>query len=100
MTGSPYWHVKITEPKGPQDLWLRNSYFMTSDAFPGIRRRAQIIDSRVVEVTPIQNAVNSMHSKSEELKEIIIKCVVNPSFLFALSSLTLGVHFQVCHVAR
>jgi hypothetical protein len=48
---------------------------MTGDAFPGIRRRAEIVESRIIEVTPIQNAVNSIQSKNEELKEIIIKCV-------------------------
>lgn len=56
-----------------EDLWIRNSYFMTADAFPGIRRRAEIVESRIIEVTPIQNAVNSIQSKNEELKEIIIK---------------------------
>jgi hypothetical protein len=49
---------------------------MTADAFPGIRRRAEIVESRIIEVTPIQNAVNSIQSKNEELKEIIIKCVL------------------------
>jgi len=49
---------------------------MTGDAFPGIRRRAEIVESRIIEVTPIQNAVNSIQSKNEELKEIIIKYVL------------------------
>lgn len=70
-------NIKRVSP--PQDLWIRNSYFLTTDAFPGIRRRVEIMESRVVEITPIQNAVNSMHSKNEELKEIIIKYIMSSS---------------------
>lgn len=56
-----------------EDLWIRNTYFRTEDHFPSVRRRLQIVDTRVLEVAPVQNAVNGMSTKNDELKEIIAK---------------------------
>jgi len=56
-----------------EDLWIRNTYFTTADILPGVRRRVEVVESRIVEVSPIQNAVNSVSAKNEELKEMILK---------------------------
>jgi len=60
------------------DLWIKNSYFQTEDSFPTIHRRSQIISTTSREISPIDNAFESIHSKNNELVELVTSHKVNP----------------------
>ena len=46
-----------------KDLWIRNVYYVTEDSFPTIHRRSQILSTKVTETSPIEFALQSIHSK-------------------------------------
>eukprot|EP00027_Filamoeba_sp_ATCC50430_P012224 CAMPEP_0168576648 /NCGR_PEP_ID=MMETSP0413-20121227/20351_1 /TAXON_ID=136452 /ORGANISM="Filamoeba nolandi, Strain NC-AS-23-1" /LENGTH=750 /DNA_ID=CAMNT_0008610321 /DNA_START=205 /DNA_END=2457 /DNA_ORIENTATION=+ len=56
-----------------KDLWLCNTYFLTENTFPTIIRRSEVIKRVEVEVSPIENAVNTVTDKNKELLSIITK---------------------------
>lgn len=56
-----------------QDLWIKNTYYVTADTFPTIYKRSQIVSKEVTETSPIENAVRAMREKNKELKEMLIK---------------------------
>ncbi|EGG21230.1 SH3 domain-containing protein [Cavenderia fasciculata] len=55
------------------DLWIINNYYILQDSFPTIHRRSEIVRRYEVELSPIDNAVNSVMSKNTELNEMSIK---------------------------
>jgi len=52
-----------------KDLWLERVFFSTADRFPSIRRSSQVIDVKVREVTPLQNATEVIRKKNDEVLE-------------------------------
>ncbi|KAF2072444.1 hypothetical protein CYY_006237 [Polysphondylium violaceum] len=55
------------------DLWIRNHFLYTDSSFPTIHRRAEVINKSFIELSPIENAINSVTSKNEELDEMVNK---------------------------
>ncbi|KAJ6238153.1 dedicator of cytokinesis [Anaeramoeba flamelloides] len=55
------------------DLWIRNIYMITEDYFPTTCRRLKVKESKTIEISPIQNGVNSIENKNEDLISIITK---------------------------
>ncbi|EGG18369.1 DOCK family protein [Cavenderia fasciculata] len=60
------------------DLWIRNHFLIADSSFPTIHRRAEVIKKEQTELTPIENAVNSVDLKNEELAEMVKKYLANP----------------------
>ena len=56
-----------------KDLWLCNTYYLTEDAFPTIHRRTEITKKTEINVSPIDNAINTVVDKNKELNHIIAK---------------------------
>ncbi|EGG19663.1 SH3 domain-containing protein [Cavenderia fasciculata] len=50
-----------------EDLWLNNHYLVCETPFPCTERRSLVVDRISVEVSPIENALNSIVQKNEEL---------------------------------
>eukprot|EP01133_Synstelium_polycarpum_P007468 gene7468-8737_t len=50
-----------------EDLWLMNLYLVCDTTFPCTQRRALVVSRQQVEVSPIENALNSVVQKNEEL---------------------------------
>ncbi|GAM25576.1 hypothetical protein SAMD00019534_087510 [Acytostelium subglobosum LB1] len=55
------------------DLWIINNYFIIKDTFPTIHRRSEIIKRYEVNLSPIDNAVNTVIGKNNELMEMSTK---------------------------
>ncbi|EGC34574.1 hypothetical protein DICPUDRAFT_34798, partial [Dictyostelium purpureum] len=60
------------------DLWIKNHFLFTHSSFPTIHRRAEVIKKQVVDLSPIENAINSVFTKNEELDEMVKKYEKNP----------------------
>lgn len=60
------------------DLWIKNHFLLTDSSFPTIHRRAQVIKKLHVDLSPIENAINSVSSKNEELDEMVKKYEKSP----------------------
>jgi len=56
-----------------RDLWIHNVYYETEAAFPTIQRRSAIVKVTDGEVSPIENALNTIVDKNKELVIIIGK---------------------------
>ncbi|KAJ5071902.1 dedicator of cytokinesis [Anaeramoeba ignava] len=67
MYSKPFRKSKEKSSNEFKDLWLRNTFFITEDAFPGIKRRTTVIEKQIIEVSPIENAINSVNEKNDEL---------------------------------
>jgi len=62
-----------------QNLWTINLYLYTKDTFPHYKRRSEVIKRKVIDLSPIENAMNSILSKNNELLEIIQTYTKNSS---------------------
>eukprot|EP00462_Mataza_sp_D1_P022450 CAMPEP_0175145732 /NCGR_PEP_ID=MMETSP0087-20121206/14951_1 /TAXON_ID=136419 /ORGANISM="Unknown Unknown, Strain D1" /LENGTH=1762 /DNA_ID=CAMNT_0016430545 /DNA_START=76 /DNA_END=5364 /DNA_ORIENTATION=+ len=62
-----------------KDLWVNRFYVFTAECFPANRRRQQVIARHEVSLTPIENAINSMLDKTEELKKLTAKVLDSPA---------------------
>jgi len=60
-----------------RDLWTRLYLYQTEDIVPSIIRRTRITNVVVREVSPIENAVESMILKNRELEDMIHKYAVS-----------------------
>lgn len=47
--------------------WTEKTYLICAEAFPTILRRTEVIETRVTELSPIENALDDVHSKTSEL---------------------------------
>ncbi|KAJ6249400.1 dedicator of cytokinesis [Anaeramoeba flamelloides] len=52
-----------------KSLWIRKDYYILNGAFPSSHRRIEIKEHRIIELSPIQNAIGSLETKNNELKE-------------------------------
>ncbi|KAM9968732.1 hypothetical protein ACTFIW_000606 [Dictyostelium discoideum] len=50
-----------------EDLWVMNLYFVCENSFPCTERRCLIVERKQVEISPIENALNSIVQKNDEL---------------------------------
>eukprot|EP01132_Coremiostelium_polycephalum_P009687 gene9687-11888_t len=60
------------------DLWIKNHFLFTDSSFPTIHRRAEVIKKTHVDLNPIENAINSVSGKNDELDEMMKKYDQNP----------------------
>ncbi|KAF2077340.1 hypothetical protein CYY_001343 [Polysphondylium violaceum] len=61
-----------------EDLWIMNLYFVCENSFPCTERRSCIVERKQVELSPIENALNSIVQKNDELQSRIDKYQANP----------------------
>jgi dedicator of cytokinesis protein 3 len=62
------------EKKGDNEfksVWVMNAFLETEDHFPGVRRRSLIIGSTEIELSPIDNAINVIESKNDQLIALV-----------------------------
>ncbi|EGC38812.1 hypothetical protein DICPUDRAFT_27977 [Dictyostelium purpureum] len=67
---------KTKTPKGGnefKDLWIQNNYFTSQDSFPTTHRRSEITNHFEIELSPIDNALNSIIGKNSEIAEMTNK---------------------------
>ena len=59
--------------EGTEEVWLEKAYFTTEETFPTVLRRSEIVAVEVVEISPIENALNEVEQKTKELTALNFK---------------------------
>ncbi|KAJ3444600.1 dock4 protein [Anaeramoeba flamelloides] len=70
---SPLEKLKLNQKNEFADLHIRNIYMIAENYFPTTCRRLKVNEIIIIEITPIQNGVNSIENKNEDLVSIITK---------------------------
>lgn len=52
------------------DVWVEKTYLRCEDAFPTVLRRSEVAEVEVVEISPLENALNDVQTKREELETL------------------------------
>lgn len=65
--------IKKTTRDGSEEIWLEKTYFTTEEAFPTVLRRSEVVAFEVVEISPLENALNEVETKTKELSALHMK---------------------------
>ncbi|KAF9071101.1 hypothetical protein BDP27DRAFT_1505129 [Rhodocollybia butyracea] len=65
--------VKRIARDGSEEVWLEKVYFTTEETFPTVLRRSQVVDLMVVDISPIENALSEVETKTKELSALNIR---------------------------
>lgn len=63
--------AEVEEGSSPvTDVWVEKTYLRCEDAFPTVLRRSEVAEVEVVEISPLENALNDVEAKREELETL------------------------------
>ena len=65
--------MKKTARDGSEEIWTEKTYFTTEEPFPTVLRRSEILSTEVVEISPLESALNEVEEKTKELGSLKIK---------------------------
>ena len=72
-------------------LWVRKFFMVTAETFPSYRKRLPVVETREVEVSPIQNAVADIEAKNVSLVALTAQAARDAGQLGPLSLLLNGI---------
>ncbi|KAF7964947.1 hypothetical protein HWV62_1454, partial [Athelia sp. TMB] len=58
---------------GTDEVWLEKTYFTTEEAFPTVLRRSEVVAVEVLEISPIENALQEVEQKTKELSSLNVR---------------------------
>ncbi|KZT27977.1 cytoplasmic protein [Neolentinus lepideus HHB14362 ss-1] len=58
---------------GSDEVWIEKTYFSTEESFPTVLRRSEIVDSEVIYVSPVENALQEVEEKTKELQKLHLR---------------------------
>ncbi|KAG8037848.1 hypothetical protein G9C98_006059 [Cotesia typhae] len=71
MFETPFTHEG--KPRGnPEDQWKRRTIITTQYSFPYIKKRIPIIEKKIIELTPIEVALDEMRQRVQELEDVAL----------------------------
>ncbi|XP_034950532.1 dedicator of cytokinesis protein 9 isoform X2 [Chelonus insularis] len=71
MFETPFTHEG--KPRGnPEDQWKRRTIITTQYAFPYIKKRIPVIGKKIVELSPIEVALDEMRQRVQELEDVAL----------------------------
>lgn len=50
-----------------EETWLEKTFYTTEEAFPTVLRRSEVVNLEVVEISPLENALQEVEEKTKEL---------------------------------
>ncbi|KAJ7287715.1 C2 domain in Dock180 and Zizimin proteins-domain-containing protein [Mycena rebaudengoi] len=65
--------VKKIARSGTEEIWVEKTYFSTEEAFPTVLRRSEVVGVEILEISPVENALNEVESKTKELAALNLK---------------------------
>lgn len=65
--------IRKTTRDGVEEVWLEKTYLTTEEAFPTVLRRSEVVGLEVVEISPLENALNEVEQKTKELTSLHLK---------------------------
>ncbi|XP_014295486.1 dedicator of cytokinesis protein 9 isoform X2 [Microplitis demolitor] len=71
MFETPFTHEG--KPRGnPEDQWKRRTIITTQYSFPYIKKRIPILEKKIIELTPIEVALDEMRQRVQELEDVAL----------------------------
>lgn len=58
------------DPSDTVRMWIEKTFLVCEDAFPTVLRRSEILEIRVLEISPIENAILMTEQKTRELESL------------------------------
>jgi dedicator of cytokinesis protein 3 len=58
---------------GTEETWLEKTYFTTEESFPTVLRRSEIVAVEVVEISPVEHALQEVEQRTKELATLYSK---------------------------
>lgn len=56
-----------------EEVWTEKIYYTTEEAFPTVLRRSEVINMEVVEISPLEIALQEVEDKTKELAALHLK---------------------------
>jgi dedicator of cytokinesis protein 3 len=56
-----------------EEIWLEKTFFTTEETFPTVLRRSEVVAVEVLEISPVENALNELEQKTKELLQLNAK---------------------------
>ncbi|KAG8997177.1 hypothetical protein FRB93_000463 [Tulasnella sp. JGI-2019a] len=56
-----------------KDSWTHKTFYTTEESFPTVLRRSEIIDVQIAQTSPIDNAIQSVETRTRELQMLEMK---------------------------
>jgi len=54
----------------PAVRWTEKTVFISEDSFPTVLRRSEVVEIRLIEISPVENAVHDVYSQEKELARL------------------------------
>lgn len=58
---------------GGEEVWTEKTYYTTEQAFPTVLRRSEVINVEIVEISPLETALQEVEDKTKELAALYMK---------------------------
>ena len=55
-------------PDNVEEIWIEKTYLTTEEAFPTVLRRSEVVDVTIVEISPIEAALEEVQERTRELQ--------------------------------
>ncbi|KAM0753228.1 hypothetical protein T439DRAFT_342381 [Meredithblackwellia eburnea MCA 4105] len=61
---------RVRSPNDFTTLWTEKTVLICEDAFPTVLRRSEVVEIRLIDISPIENALNDVEAKKKELDNL------------------------------
>ncbi len=65
--------IRKTTRDGTEEIWTEKTYYTTEEVFPTVLRRSEVINVEVIEISPLENALQEVEEKTKELSALHLK---------------------------
>jgi len=65
--------VRKTTRDGTEEVWVEKTYYTTEQAFPTVLRRSEVINMELIEISPLEIALQEVEDKTKELAGLYLK---------------------------
>ncbi|KAH7908606.1 hypothetical protein BJ138DRAFT_1157281 [Hygrophoropsis aurantiaca] len=84
-------------PDGIEEVWLEKTTYTTEQVFPTVIRRSDITGWEVVEVSPVESALNEVEQKTRELAALHLRytALAKTTQIFSTNALSMSLNSAV-----
>ncbi|KAJ3508883.1 hypothetical protein NLJ89_g5517 [Agrocybe chaxingu] len=65
--------IRKTTRDGTEETWTEKTYYTTEEAFPTVLRRSEVVNVEIIEISPLENALQEIEEKTKELAGLHLK---------------------------
>lgn len=60
-------------PDGTEEIWTEKTYLSTEEAFPTVLRRSDIVEVQIVDISPVQTALQEVQQRTRQLAGLSLR---------------------------